>query len=489
MTPLELRNSILQSAVEGRLASTGEADFFVDSLKRKKAELISKKTIRAEKRSIEVGCPPFEIPESWTWVRTGDCVSNKSGLSYNKDSLTIKENSMVRVLRGGNIVGMQYQFFDNDVFIGSSFVDNELLLLKNQIITPAVTSLEHIGKMARIDKNYSDVAAGGFVLILTPFIDDDIFAKYLLYAFSAPFYREACRKIANKSGQAFYNLSREKMMNLPIPIPPLGEQRRIVAKIEELMPLVDEYEKAWNRLEELNKRFPSDLGKSVLQFAFEGGLVPQIAAEGTGVALFSKIEAEKNGLIRMGRLKKTKTMSEISNTPFDIPDQWRWCHLSEVLDVRDGTHDSPKYHATGIPLVTSKNLNEGAIDFSTCKFISEDDAKKIDERSYVDDGDILFAMIGTIGNPSIVKKDRPFCIKNMALIKNFAPSLLDTEYVFFYLKLCQEVMKRMAQASVQSFVSLTVLRDFSFPLPPIQEQKRIVEKLKYLLPLCASLRH
>lgn len=144
---------------------------------------------------------------------------------------------MVRVLRGGNISDMQFCFKDDDVMISSEFVKQDVFLQKNTLITPAVTSLEHIGKMARITKNYNDTVVGGFVLMLTPHLNNDILSKYLLFTFSSFYFRNYCKMITNKSGQAFYNLSRVKLMEIIIPLPPLEEQKRIVDKIEELLPL------------------------------------------------------------------------------------------------------------------------------------------------------------------------------------------------------------------------------------------------------------
>ena len=150
--------------------------------------------------------------------------------------------------------------------------------------------------------------------------------------------------------------------------------------------------------------------------------------------------------------------------------------------MRDGTHDTPKYVIDGIPLVTSKNLINNTIDFETAKLISIEDARNINIRSAVDTGDILFAMIGTIGNPVLVKKDREFCIKNMALFKVIDCKLFDMLYLFWYLQKEQDIMKKKASGGVQSFVSLKYLRNYLLPLPPLAEQKRIVAKIEELLP-------
>ena len=159
--------------------------------------------------------------------------------------------------------------------------------------------------------------------------------------------------------------------------------------------------------------------------------------------------------------------------------------FSNIIDVRDGTHDSPKYQTEGIPLVTSKNLNNGELTFENIKFISEEDALKINQRSNVDNNDILFAMIGSIGNPVLVKKDREFCIKNVALFKY--NKNINMNWLYYYLVKQQYELRKIASGGVQSFVSLKMFRLNLVPLPPLAEQKRIVAKIEELLPYCDKL--
>lgn len=229
---------------------------------------------------------------------------------------------------------------------------------------------------------------------------------------------------------------------------------------------------------------PQELKNSILQLAIQGKLVEQRPEEGTGEELYRQIQAEKRRLIKAGKIKKDKPLPDIAEDekPFDIPESWKWCRLSEVIDVRDGTHDSPKYVLVGIPLVTSKNLVNGVIDYSNVKYITQEDADKINARSMVDDDDILFAMIGSIGNPVLVKKNREFCIKNMALFKRFANTEISMRYVYWFLFYAQYKLKKEASGGVQSFISLSRFREYLVPLPPIAEQKRIVAKIEELLP-------
>ena len=196
-----------------------------------------------------------------------------SGLAYKKDALAIKADKMVRVLRGGKIGEEHFYFKGDDVFISSELVKPELYLRKNYMITPAVSSLDHIGKIALIDKDYSETVVGGFVLMLIPHFNDDVVSEYLLYAFAAKHHRDNCRNITHKSGQAFYNLSREQMMNLPVPLPPREEMGRIIAMLKRVLPRVADYAVVDTALQNLNGSFPEALKKSILQEAVQGKLI------------------------------------------------------------------------------------------------------------------------------------------------------------------------------------------------------------------------
>lgn len=230
------------------------------------------------------------------------------------------------------------------------------------------------------------------------------------------------------------------------------------------------------------------LKNSILQMAVQGKLVPQDSNDEPASVLLERIRAEKQRLIKEGKIKKEKPLPPINedDIPFDVPKTWEWVRLGDYLDVRDGTHDTPKYVPKGIPLITSKNLKDGKIDYDNVKFISEDDHIAISRRSKVDDGDILFAMIGSIGNPVVVNKVCEFSIKNVALFKPVLSEKIDMKYVFYFLSLAQEWLKREASGGVQSFVSLKYFRNYLFPLPPIAEQQRIVERIEQLLPHIAD---
>jgi len=202
-----------------------------------------------------------------------------------------------------------------------------------------------------------------------------------------------------------------------------------------------------------------------------------------------------SGAIHLGLTATPKETQYVSNiTYFGEPvytyslKQGIWSRLGAVFDVRDGTHDTPKYTDEGFPLITSKNIYTGSLSFESVKFISEKDHRQISERSRVDRGDILFAMIGSIGNPVIVDTDREFSIKNVALFKYYAASDAEPRFLLLYLNLVAETMREKSAGGVQSFVSLGFLRNYPFPLPPLNEQHRIVAKVDELMALCDSLK-
>lgn len=212
-------------------------------------------------------------------------------------------------------------------------------------------------------------------------------------------------------------LNSDSLSKLLIPLPPLAEQKRIVAKIEELEPLIKQYEQAETELSTLNDTFPEQLKKSILQYAIQGKLVSQDLNDEPAEALYAKIQAEKQKLIKEGKIKKDKPLPPIPDdeVPFPIPSNWKWVRLGDCFDVRDGTHDTPKYVGKGYPLITSKDFDNGQIRFDKCNYISENDHIKIQQRSKVDIGDILAATFGSVTLFSKIK-----LLNNLCNLTNFS---------------------------------------------------------------------
>lgn len=254
-----LKKSILQEAIQGKLvpqlAEEGRAQELLEQIKAEKRKLVKEGKLKKSALNDSVifrgddnkyyelidNSPvcideflPFQIPETWTWCKVKDLLEIQTGASFKKEQANANKKG-IRILRGGNILPNKYIFKDDDVFVSEEFVNANTILKKNCIITPAVTSLENIGKMAVIEKDYNNVSAGGFVFIINPYIQDFNHSLLLAYFLQSPFLIEAMRGITKKSGAAFYNLGKERLKELYLPLPPMAEQSRIVGKINEVL--------------------------------------------------------------------------------------------------------------------------------------------------------------------------------------------------------------------------------------------------------------
>ena len=255
----QIKKSVLQEAIQGKLvpqiASEGTAQELLEQIKEEKLKLVKEGKVKKfalndsvifrgdDNKYYELidNSPvcideflPFQIPETWTWCKVKDLSEIQTGASFKKEQANANKKG-IRILRGGNILPNKYIFKNDDVFVSEEFVSANTILKKNCIITPAVTSLENIGKMAVIEKDYNNVSAGGFVFIISPYIQDFNHSLLLAYFLQSPFLIEAMRGITKKSGAAFYNLGKERLKELYLPLPPMAEQSRIVGKINEIL--------------------------------------------------------------------------------------------------------------------------------------------------------------------------------------------------------------------------------------------------------------
>lgn len=249
--------------------------------------------------------------------------------------------------------------------------------------------------------------------------------------------------MTSKAGAVFDSINRSDIQKFIIPVPPLSEQKRIVKFLDE----------EFSKIDTLKTNAETNLKNAKELFE-------------------TTLEKELNPLSRHSE------RSEESSA--ELPSGWEWKKMRDVCDVRDGTHDSPKYHKEGYPLVTSKNLKNGLIDVDNVKYISKEDYEAINKRSKVCVGDILFAMIGTIGNAVLVSEEPCYAIKNVALFKK--STLINPKFLQYILNssFILEKMQQEAKGTTQRFVGLDYLRSFQIPLPPLSVQKEIVARLDKL---------
>ena len=301
--------------------------------------------------------------------------------------------------------------------------------------------------------------------------------------------------IKKATGTTFIAITGEVVKNQVVPLPPLAEQKRIVAKIEELLPYIDRYEQAWSKLEDFNKRFPTDMQKSILQTAIQGKLVEQRPEEGTGEELYQQIQAEKQRFIKAGTIKKEKPLPEITEdeNPFDIPENWKWVRLGDLLSVRGG-----KRLPIGSNLTTTQtkhvyirvtDMQRNTVDMTDLHYITDDVYNRI--RNYIiTKNDLYIVIVGsTIGKVGSI----PEQLDGMNLTENAArltPLLIDKDYLLRTLQtefLQNQFIDKTHQVG-QPKLALMRLKTAVVPLPPLAEQKRIVAKLEEILPLCERLK-
>ena len=437
---------------------------------------------------------PFEIPDSWLYARIESLISVQTGASFKKE-LVSNDKSLIRVLRGGNIKQNDYSFLDNDLFIPINSVSKNILLQENDLITPAVTSLENIGKIARINQNYENVTVGGFVFIYRPFINNEIISKYFLYCFQSPFIIALIKSITKKSGQAFYNLSKERLINLLIPLPPLAEQKRIVKEIEKYEPLIAEYDKLEQESTKLDSEIKDKLKKSILQYAIQGKLVEQNPNDEPASVLLEKIRAEKKA--KLGKKyvdsyiykgddncyyehTNGKDINITDEIPFDIPDNWCWSRFSDIVYFELGkTPDrhNDKFWSNGeFHWCSISDLKERSYIDNTKEKISAIALKEKFNNKLSPKGTLLMSFKLTVGKTSIINFD---AVHNEAIISVFpyiATGNITRNFLFNTLGLLIDYVDK-TDAIKGSTLNSKKLNEMFVPFPPLAEQKRIVNKI------------
>ena len=499
MTPQELKASILQLAIQGKLVpqlpEEGTGEELYQQIQKEKQRLVKEGKIKKEKPLPEIleDEKPFDIPESWKWVRWGEIVNVVSARrvhqsDWKKDGIPFyRAREIAKLATDG--------FVDNDLFISQKLYD---VFSKSGVPSEGdlmVTAVGTLGKTYIVRKSDCFYYKDASVICLENYAH--ISSEYLKLMMESELMRTQIK--SNSSGTTVATLTMVRMVEYLIPLPPLAEQKRIVAKIEELLPLIDRYEKNWSELEEFNKRFPVDMQKSILQTAIQGKLVPQLPEEGTGEELFQQIQKEKQRFIKEGKIKKEKPLPEIAEDeiPFDIPESWHWGRLEDVVIKPIKRGKSPTYAAKSNTLVFAQKCNTkaGRIDLSLSLYLDETKLSKYPCEEFMKDCDIVINSTGngTLGRVGIYhNSDNP---TNLQLVPDShitvirAIETMSIEYVYYVLKYYQPIMEKLGTGSTnQTELSAGVVRALLFPIPPLAEQKRIVAKLEEILPLCERLK-
>lgn len=469
MTPQTLRESIFMRAFEGKLveqcSNEGTAE---DTLKGTKT-----KAIQAVEECID-------IPETWRWTYLVDLAEILYGFPFNSEKFNESHIGMpiIRIRDINN--GYSNTYSDEPCDERYRIVTGDMLVGMDGNFQVAFWSSEDAWLNQRVCK----ITSNPTVLI----------QKYLYY------YLPIILKEINGtvSYSTVKHLSAKILNQMLIPLPPLAEQKRIVAKIEELLPLIDRYEQAWSKLEDFNKRFPVDMQKSILQMAIQGKLVEQRPEEGTGEELYQQIQAEKRRLIKAGEIKKEKPLPEIAEEeiPFEIPESWKWCRLSELTFLENGDRSSKypvdtDYVNFGIPFFGAKDMSGRYMSFENVRYISETKFKELGNGK-LHDNDFICLLRGSVGKISQFKIDENhktgFICAQMVIIRSVSSTVVDYLYTVMTSPYYFSFIESKTTGTAVRQLPAKELGNILIPLPPLAEQKRIVAKLEEILPLCERLK-
>lgn len=476
MTPEQLKVSILQYAMQGKLVEQRPEEGTAEELYQQ-----IQKIAKPNKRVIPITESeiPFDIPTSWRWCKFGEIVDYSMGKTPPRaEPIWWKDDihwvSIADMSECAQVVSTKEKVSFKAVEEKFGAISPQGTLIMSFKLTVGRTSILGI-----------DAVHNEAIISIYPYMDNDNnLRNYLFYILPiVTQWGESKNAIKGKT------LNSKSIANLMIPLAPLNELHRIVVKIKELLPYLDRYAASYEKLEQFDAKFPEDMKKSILQYAIQGKLVEQRPKEGTGEELYQQIQAEKQRLIQEKKIKKEKPLAEISEEeiPFDIPESWKWCYIGELFLHNTGKAQNSTGSQNGIirKFITTSNLYWDEFDFTKVKEMPFTDKEL--ERCTVQKGDLLVCEGGDCGRAAVWKYDEEVCIQNhVHRLRPYQP--VDIYYFYYLLYFYKNTGKLRGKGVAIQGLSNDAIHRVIVPLPPLAEQKRIVAKIEELLPLCERLK-
>ncbi|MEO5133114.1 restriction endonuclease subunit S [Bacteroides ovatus] len=511
MNGKQLKNSILQWAIQGKLVpqdpNDEPASVLLDKIRQEKERLIKEKKIKRDKNASiiyrgednsyyekmlatgEVKCideeVAFDIPQGWEWTRIGNIFNHTSGKqqsSSNKGGGTPQKFITTSNLYWGHFIldNVKVMNFTDEEIKTCSATKGDLLVCEGGA---------GYGRSAIWNEDY-DICLQNHVHRLRPCV-----SGICEYVYHFIYLLKESNNLASV-GTAMPGLSANRLKGFLLPFPPLSEQRRIVAKLAELLPQIEKYNNVQNKLDELNTTIKDCLKKSILQEAIQGKLVPQLAEEGTAQELLEQIKTEKQKLVKEGKLKKSALKDSVifkgddnkywekstecmecidDKIPFEIPSTWCWVRHNQLFEISGGSQppksqfvDSPKSGYIRLYQIRDYGSNPMPV------YIPQEKANKITKE-----GDIILARYGGSLGKVFWAKDGAYNVAMAKVIPLFDSEFVNKQYLFlFYQSSIYQYLVKDHSRSAQAGFNKDDLKDLFFPLPPLEEQSRIVEIYK-----------
>ena len=478
MTAQDLKNSVLQRAMQGKLveqrAEEGTA-----------IELIKNSKFYGKGKEIKEDEKIYSIPDTWLWVRLVDIGDIIGGGTPKTSEVSFWENGTISWITPADMRGL-----GKYVSCGMRKITKAGLEKSSARLLPKGTVI------------YSSRAPIGYIAIaLNELCTNQGFKSVIPFNVELSEYLYYClisqtqNIISRASGTTFKEISGGEFGQTIIPIPPLAEQKRIVAKIEALLPYIEKYDKAYSKLTVFNKKFPEDMQKSILQYAMQGKLVEQRAEEGTGEELYCQIQAQKEKLIQSGIIKREKPLPKITeeDKPFDIPASWKWVKIGDIFTVIRGSSPRPK----GSPLywsdkktdynwITIKDISvfckEGVLS-QTIEYLTQ---KGAELSTYVGEDELIIAVSGSTTGKHCVLGISGYIYDGLAAILN-PTKMISSSYLSLFFDWVYEKLNAQKVGSAFPNINTDILKNTLMPLPPLQEQIRIVNEMKKITSYCLQL--
>ena len=525
MTAQQLKNSILQMAVQGKLVpqdpNDEPASVLLERIRAEKERLIKEKKIKREKNPSVIfkgadNTPyekigdevrsladevPFDIPNSWEWVRLGSIVYNRGQISPSTDFCYIDI---------GSIDNKKQKLNPTDTVIAPDKAPSRArkLVDKGDVLYSTVRPYLH--NMCIVDRDFSciPIASTGFAVLTC---HAELCNKFLFYYMMSPDFDAYANNTDNAKGVAYPAINDDRLYKALIPIPPLGEQFRIVSAIESVDASIRDYGAKEEALRALNGSFPERLKKSILQEAVQGKLVPQDPSDEPAGALLERIRAEKQRLIKEGKIKKDKHESVIfrrdnshyekldgvercidDELPFEIPETWAWVRLIDICEyIQRGK--SPKYSPIKkYPVIAQKCNQWSGFSIEKAQFIEPESIASYGTERFLQDNDLMWNStgLGTLGRMVVYKSAlNPYELavadSHVTVIRPLK-EFISPQYLYYYFSnpTVQSVIEDQADGTTkQKELSATTVKAYFVPLPPYNEQLRIVNQIEAVLPL------
>lgn len=498
MTAQDLKNSILQLAVRGKLVPQNSADESASELlkciRAEKRRLISDGKIAIKKchaaNKISDDDIPYDLPESWQWVRFSDIAMFYPGKTPQRQKTKYWANgkhpwiSIADMAPDGIITSTEETISDsafNDCFGGNASPKGTMIMsFKLTIGKVSLLGIDAVHNEAII--SIFPYAVG----VAETIIKSYLFKILPMIAITGDFKNAIKGKTLNATS----------ISNLLIPLPPLAEQKRIVSKIEELLPCIAEYDVAEKRMTELNDKFPGKIRKSILQQAVQGKLTERDPDDEPAFELLKRIRAEKVRLIAGGKIQEEKPLLPIKSNeiPFDIPETWKWEKVGNIFKIIRGSSPRPKgsplYWATKkteFHWVTIKDISDNTVDgklYQTHEYLTKAGAAL---STYVAKGELIIAVSGSTTGKHCILGINGYIYDGLAAVIN-QTRIISSQYILLFFDWVYERLNSQKTGSAFPNINTNILKNTLIPIPPLAEQKRIVTRVKELLAVCDGLK-